>query len=908
MVFTARSPIAKAATVLLTALALTACAGLPFMHSASTPTATTSSNTDNRVARATLDNGLQVVIVQNHMAPVVTTVMNYAVGSRETPPGFPGRAHALEHMMFRGSKGLSADQISAIAAAMGGDFNAMTRQDATQYFFTVPKQYLGVALHMSALRMRSILATEKDWKKERGAIEQEVSRDNSSPSFVAYTQILKQLFKDTPYAHSPLGTRPSFNKTTAQMLKSFYAKWYVPNNATLVIAGDVDADKALAKVKKLFGDIQSHTLPERPATQLQPVDTTPIHKSTDKGYGLIMLAYRLPGYDSDDYAGARVLAQVIGNQRGPLYSKLVPTGEALDTGFQLQGMRPGAIGFGLVAFARATDPKPLVKQTRSILDNIAKNGVPANLVQAAKRKIATSAESTRDSIQGLAMHWSNALVLAQATSPAARLKAIQDVTVGDVNRLAKQYLQAGNSVLAVLTPKDSGKPSSSSGFGGQESFTPSHVKNVKLPAWAAQPLAQIQAPANPVKPTVQTLKNGLQVIVKPVHTSQVIHVYGHIRHQAELQTPAGQEGVNRVLDSLLNYGTQSLDRKAYQAALDKIGASASAGTRFGLTVLKDHFDDGMQLLADNQLHPRLPENIFQVVKRQVAGAVAGEIQSPDFHLQQGVKQRLYPATDPSLRHATPASVSGLTYKDVTGYYDSVFRPDLTTIVIIGNIKPEAALAAVKTSFGKWQAEGNTPNVDLDAVPANKTATFHVPDNAKTQDKVIMAQTMGLTVGDPDYDALLLGNQVLSGGFYASRLYRELRGERGLVYYVHSGFNSKRKRANLQLVFGSDPDKVNPASQLIVRALQKMQKEPVSAEELHRAKAALVRQVPLHHASVGAIGRGLLNRVDLGLPLDSPTRRARHYLELNATDIQNAFKKWVRPNALVRGVEGPKPTS
>ena len=140
--------------------------------------------------RATLDNGLRVVIVRNTLAPVVTTIVNYLVGSNEAPEGFPGMAHAQEHMMFRGSPGLSANQLADIIAAMGGMFNADTQQTVTQYFLTAPAEDLDVALHIEAIRMRGVLDSEKLWEQERGAIEQEVAQDLSSPEYVFYTKLL----------------------------------------------------------------------------------------------------------------------------------------------------------------------------------------------------------------------------------------------------------------------------------------------------------------------------------------------------------------------------------------------------------------------------------------------------------------------------------------------------------------------------------------------------------------------------------------------------------------------------------------------------------------------------------------------------------------------------------------------
>ena len=198
------------------------------------------------VLRATLANGLRVVIVKNTLAPVVAAEVNYLVGSNEAPDGFPGMAHALEHMMFRGSPGMSAEQLANIMALLGGQFNAATQQTVTQYFFIVPRENLDVALQVEAQRMRGVLNTQELWEQERGAIEQEVAQDLSYPEYVLSTRMLAQLFAGTPYAHDALGTRPSFQRTTGAMLKEFSDKWYAPNNAILVIVGDVDPKRTLA--------------------------------------------------------------------------------------------------------------------------------------------------------------------------------------------------------------------------------------------------------------------------------------------------------------------------------------------------------------------------------------------------------------------------------------------------------------------------------------------------------------------------------------------------------------------------------------------------------------------------------------------------------------------------------------
>jgi zinc protease len=205
---------------------------------------------DSGVTRATLDNGLRVVIIRDALAPVVTVEQNYLVGGNETPAGFPGMAHAQEHMAFRGCSEVSADQISAIFAQLGGNGNADTQQSITQYFSTIPASDLDIALRVDADCMRDMEDAQTEWAQEKPAIEQEVARDLSNPTYKFMTRLNEDMFSGTVYGHDPLGTKDSFDATTGEMLKDFYKKWYAPNNAILVIAGDVDPSAVLAKVKE----------------------------------------------------------------------------------------------------------------------------------------------------------------------------------------------------------------------------------------------------------------------------------------------------------------------------------------------------------------------------------------------------------------------------------------------------------------------------------------------------------------------------------------------------------------------------------------------------------------------------------------------------------------------------------
>jgi zinc protease len=857
------------------------------------------------VSRAALDNGLQVIVVRNTLAPVATTVMNYLVGSNEAPPGFPGTAHAQEHMMFRGSPGLTASQLADITAAMGGMFNADTQQAVTQYFFTMPAEDLDVALHIELIRMRGVLDSERLWQQERGAIEQEVAQDLSSPDYIFYTKLLAALFRGTPYAYTPLGTVSSFDKTTAPMLQEFHETWYVPNNAILVIVGDVHPAEVMDRVKEMFGPIPAKKTPEKPGIHLEPVKPETMDLKTDQPFGMAVIAFRMPGYDSNDYAASVVLSDVLSSQRGDLYA-LVPQGKALVAGFNLSPLPQAGLGYAVAAFPQGANPQPLVEDMRSILTQSVKKGLSADLVQAAKRQELTKAQQQKDSVFGLAMAWSQAVAVEGRRSPDEDVQAIQRVTVADVNQMARRYLDLDKAIVAILTPETSGKPVASQSVGGMESFTPQHAEAVELPDWAAQALRRLEVPKSTLTPVVTTSPNGLTLIVQRENISQIVSVSGHIRNDPDLEAPKGQEGVDQVLEQLFAYGTTSLDRLAFQAALDEIGADESAGTDFFLDVLAEHLDRGVQLLADNELHPALPEEAFKVVQQQVAGTVAGQLQSPGYLAQRAVRKSLVPQNDPSLRQATPETVKSLALSDVNDYYHKVFRPDLTTIVVIGDITPQDASQVIGKYFAGWKATGPKPQVVPPPVPANKPAVVAVPDAQRVQDKATLAETLGLTRSNPDYYALQLGNHVLGGGFYATRLFHDLRETTGLVYTVSSQFDVKRTRATYEVEYACDPSNVTKARVIVVQNLQRMQTEPVGDRDLERARALLLRQIPLSESSTDNIAQGFINRVDLDLPLDEPTLAARQYIRLTADDVRAAFAKWVRPDDLVLVTQGPEP--
>ena len=858
--------------------------------------------------KATLKNGMRVVIVRNAIAPVVSTDMTYLVGSRDDPAGVPGMAHAQEHMMFRGTKAISTSELGTIATALGGAFNASTTDTLTQYQFTVPAADLDAVLRIEADRMRDVLDAQAQWENERGAIEQEVLRDESTPGSDFFSQVHALAWAGTPYGHEGVGTKAAFDKLTGPQIKAFHDRWYAPNNALLVVAGDIDPAKTLAQIRARFEPIPGHPVPAHASANLKPLKRTVIRRPTRLIYPLAVVAFRFPGITSKDFLPSFVLQGILGAERGRLKT-LVDTNEALDASWVSMPYVPeGQLGFATAALGPSTDPGKIVARLESILTGYAQNGIPRELFETTKRQLITGQEQSRNSIEALASDWSTTIALDGEPSIAHEQELIAAVTLADVDRVAKRYLDVKHAIVGELTPSADASQNAAAApaQAGAEKPLSAQPPVTTLPPWATQLVQHIAVPPARVAPSQTKLANGLTLIVQPETISDSVFVYGVVKTKPALQEPVGKEGVSSILNTMFALGTRTQDRLAFQRAQDDADSQISAGSAFGMQSTSRMFDRGVALLAQNELQPRLDAPTFELAKRRAIDELQTALTSSSTVANRRAAQFLLPFGDPELREPSVGAMQSITLDDVKAYYAATMRPDLATIVVVGKTTPEAARAAVERDFGAWRATGTPPAIELPALPLNPPGEVKLPLPIG-QDTVMFQQIVPVSRTSSSIYPLLLGNAILGGGSLGpeqSRLFRDLRQNAGLVYSIDSRLAPRRSRYQFVVEFACLPSNAGRIATLVDAEIERMKTQPVGDFELSLAKASTVRRTEIANASVSAIGGSLLDNATSGYPFDQSRIDAEHFLAVDARAIQDAFAAYIKPKSFVRITQGP----
>jgi zinc protease len=857
----------------------------------------------------TLANGMRIVVLEDHAAPVVHVHTFYRFGALDETPGKTGLAHALEHMMFRGTRTISSAGLDDMNARLGADLNAQTQNEQTHYYFVVPSDRADTLIHVEADRMRNLKLDPKDWAVEKGAVLQEYAQDYSNPIFQLLFGTAAKVYPDSRLGGTALGAKPDIEKATAADLRRYYDAWYHPNNATLVVTGDVKAADIFASAKKWFGPIPSQKLPARKQYVPKPASGATLSIKAEFPFTIVDEAFAAPGNapatEHDQIRNDLALAAML-NPRGPYRAALVESGLTLGMfPAPLEDRRASTIHAILIVAPGHTADEVRAAFEKTTTALLAK-GIDPELIAAAKRSAIAQLTYARDSIVGLGNGIGEGYVFPGDTDPSRINSLIEAVTPDEINTVARA-VYAKASVVATLEPTTTDptkfKPPSNLSSGVSDSFG-ERVPNgpVVQPAWLKTALAKPLDLRSAVNPVVTTLPNGLKLLVQRVASNPTVFVRGVVR-TSQTYDPAGKEGLGAITSSLMNWGSAKYDFAAQRKLADDRAAQLSFGTTFSAHGRADDVSTLLDALADDVRHPLFPTDKLSLGKTQSTAVASRRALDPNYRTQRAFLEALYPAGDPVLREDSAASIGSITLDDVKAFHAKYVRPDMTTLVVVGDVDPAAVAREVTARFGDWTADGPKPDPHLPAIPlpAAKKQNVETPQ----QDVSVQLGAPALARTSPDYDAFSIANEIFGGGSFDARLFREVRVKRGLVYGAYSSLNAGRDRGTMTITFRAVPAKVDAADAVVRAELKRMQTEPVSAEELARAKTRIIATTIDAEQATGAIA-GDLMRIGLDdLPTSYYATLTQRYAKITPADIQRVSKLYFHPDNMVEVRTGPK---
>jgi zinc protease len=411
----------------------------------------------------TLDNGLRVIISEDHDTPIYAIAVSYKVGSRDERAGRTGFAHLFEHMMFKGSENVGPGEHFYLVFTKGGSMNGTTNNDRTLYFEIMPKNQLDLGLFLEADRMRSLNVTKENLDNQRQAVKEErrLGVDNQ-PYGQAFEKIDDLVYDNFAYKHSVIGSMADLDAASVDDVKQFFKTYYAPNNAVLALVGDLDTKDTLARVKKYFGAIPRQEPPK-------PVDLTEPEKTAERRLVLddklarltrISLAYRIPETGNADARALTVLASTLGGESGRLYQKLVKEKEVVTSVSCYSQGRVGPSTFSIDAMVRpGKTPEEVEGLISEEIAKVLAEPVTAKELERARVGMRRSAVSPRGSVLSLAISLADDAAL---YNDPGRINSEYEkrlaVTPADMQKAAKTYLRTANRVVVISKPAAMGAP------------------------------------------------------------------------------------------------------------------------------------------------------------------------------------------------------------------------------------------------------------------------------------------------------------------------------------------------------------------------------------------------------------------------------------------------------------------
>jgi zinc protease len=849
----------------------------------------------------TLPNGLTVVLVEDHAAPVVTMWVWYRVGSRNEASGTTGISHWVEHMMFKGTPSRPKGTLTRLVDRLGGRWNAFTWKDYTAYFEMLPAEHLGIAVALEADRMVNTVFEPDEVESERTVIIAEREGSENFPSYLLSEEVEAIAYKEHPYRLPVIGWKQDLRGISREDLVAHYRTFYHPNNAIVVAAGDFPSETALRMIEDAFEALSPGPPVPRVRAQegRQEGERRVRIQRPGGGAEYLQLAYHVPPAAHPDFPALSVLDGIlsgfkgvapfegaIGRRSSRLYRALVDGGLATDVGSSISPAVDPSL-FQIVATARGgVSVARLEERIFAELQEVIRHPVGTEELAKVKRQVRAQFAYGQDGVFGKAVARG---LFAVVDSPEAfeTLPArIDRVSADDIVRVATTNLLESNRTVGWYIPEQVQIPT--------PSRPPYQAGVVGFDGRSAVPLR-----THPITPEVVTrvqLDNGMVVLIQETRGRGLVAVHGYVKAGAIYDKD--RSGMARMVAGSLQRGTRSKSSQEIALALDSLGAGLAIradmeAVTVSMRTLREDAGSALEILGEVLLGPVFPTEEVEKVRGEALTSLRIGLQDTRQVAERTFRSLAYPPGHPHAQFPDGelAVIETLQRDELAAFHEAYYRPEATILVVVGDLAAAEALQTIKGIFSQWSQGGRwaLPPIPV-PVPRETPVRKDVRLPGKTQSDIVLGAP-GINRHDPAYYRTMMANLILGQLGMMGRLGDRVRERGGMAYYAFSDLRACLVAGPWWIRAGVNPQNEDRAVATILEEIRRFQEEGPEEGEVADARSFLIGSLAIRLETSPGIAQVLADIEFFDLGLDYLIRFPDIIAHVSTGAIQQAARRF-----------------
>lgn len=833
------------------------------------------------VRLTTLENGLVIIVREDHSAPVVSTQAWCNTGSIcEGKWLGAGLSHVLEHMLFKGTETRPGSRIDQEVQQAGGYMNAYTSFDRTVYHINVPDTGAAVAIDILCDIMQNASLPPEELEKELDVIRREMDMNQDDPARRAGRRLFEVAYTKSPYRFTIIGYPEIFNSLKPEDIRAYYKDRYVPNNMFFVVTGDIQADAVVKQIRDGFSKSKAMPLPPMVLPR-EPRQTGPreVIEESAIQLGFFHFAWHIPDVRHPDMPALDVLASLLGSGRSSRLFREVREKKALVT--SADAWTYCAADQGLFGMSAVVDAEKFDAARAALLEEVERvknEPVPASELAKVIKQFIAGTLATRKTMQGQAQDLGANWIAASDLNFSERyLAAAKQVTPAALQRVAREYLTESNRTLYALLPEGTAPKISGTAHVASES--------------AVQKIV---------------LSNGLRLLVKEDHRLPFVEMRA-VFQGGVLAENESTNGLTQMMSKMLLQGTRNRDAADISHEIEAVGGSIDTfggNNSFGVSaeVLSDDFKTGFDVFADVLLNPEFPEEAFERERRIQLELIRSQRDQLLQSCSQAMRRGLFGAVGYGLDPlGSESSVKALPLGALSEFYKALVTPNNCVMAVFGDVETAALKTSVEKYFGRWKM-----GAPVDSKKNHLLALANIKRITESRNKeqaVMVAGFAGASLKDADRYALELLQEGCSD--LGSRLFLRIRENLGLAYYVGAQNFLGVVPGYFAFYAGTARDKVKQVEEELIKEVNLLRSEGFSEEELKRSKAKIIGQKKIARQDLGGYAITVALDELYGIGYDHIDLEDARYEAITLADIKAAAKKYLTPEAFVLSVLLPQ---